>query len=207
MSKRTHAVQKKLYLYNLEMAYLIVGLGNPDKEYSETRHNIGFMFLDTLAKNIKASDFALEKKLLAETAVGKFNDQRVVLAKPQTFVNKSGEAVKKLKLFYKVPTKNIIIIHDDLDVPFGSTKLTPGSGSGGHKGVQSIIGHLKTEDIKRLKIGLANSKLKLARNQKSDQKRKELIGDFVLSKFTPGEREQLKKVFKEGLEKLTQAVS
>ncbi|MBI2677042.1 MAG: aminoacyl-tRNA hydrolase [Candidatus Yanofskybacteria bacterium] len=189
------------------MMYLIIGLGNPDKEYGETRHNIGFMFLDMLAKNIKASDFALEKKLLAETATGKFNNQKVVLAKPQTYVNKSGEAVKKLKLFYKVPTENIVIVHDDLDVPFGSTKLTPGSGSGGHKGVQSIISQLKTENIKRLKIGLANSKLKLARNQKSDQKRKEMIGGFVLSKFTPGEKEQIKKIIKEGAEKLKQVIS
>lgn len=196
-----------MYLYNLGMMYLIIGLGNPDKEYGETRHNIGFMFLDMLAKNIKASDFALEKKLLAETATGKFNNQKVVLAKPQTYVNKSGEAVKKLKLFYKVPTENIVIVHDDLDVPFGSTKLTPGSGSGGHKGVQSIISQLKTENIKRLKIGLANSKLKLARNQKSDQKRKEMIGGFVLSKFTPGEKEQIKKIIKEGAEKLKQVIS
>ncbi len=189
------------------MAYLIVGLGNPDKEYSETRHNIGFMFLDALAKAGQASDFKLEKKLEAEVATGKFNGQKVILAKPQTYVNKSGDAVKKIKLFYKIPVENIIIVHDDLDVSFESTKLTPGSGSGGHKGVQSILSQLKTENIKRLKIGLANSKLKLARNQKSDQKRKDMISNFVLSKFAPSEKEKLKKIFKEGLEKLGQIVS
>src|SRR3989338_11478365 len=94
--------------------YLIVGLGNPEKEYFETRHNSGFLFLDFLAKEIKASDFQLEKKLLAETAVGKLNEEKVILAKPQTFVNKSGEAVKKLKTHFKIPVENIIIVHDDL---------------------------------------------------------------------------------------------
>ena len=184
--------------------YLIIGLGNPDKEYSETRHNSGFLFLDFLAKEIKSSDFQPEKKLMAEIATGKLNDEKVILAKPQTFVNKSGEAVKKIKTHYKIPLENIIIIHDDLDVPFGSTKLTPGSGPGGHKGIKSIIGQLKTEKISRLKIGLANSKLKLARGQKSDQKRKEMISGFVLSKFTPSEKIKLKEVFKEGMRKIEQ---
>ncbi len=184
------------------MAYLIVGLGNPDKEYGETRHNVGFMFLDALAKASQASDFKLEKKLEAEIATGKFNGQKVVLAKPQTYVNKSGDAVRKIKLFYKTPLENIIVVHDDLDVLFESSKLSPGSGAGGHKGVHSILSQLKTENIKRLKIGLANNKLKLARDQKSDQKRKEMISNFVLSKFTPGEKEKLKKIFKEGIEKV-----
>ena len=189
------------------MAYLIVGLGNPEKEYFETRHNSGFLFLDFLAKEIKASDWQEEKKLLAETASGKLNGQKVILAKPQTFVNNSGEAVKKLKTHYKIPLENIIIAHDDLDVPFGSTKLSPGSGAGGHKGIKSIIGQLKTEKITRLKIGLANAKLKTARGQRSDEKRKEMIADFVLSKLTPSEKDELKKIFKEGLGKISQLVS
>ena len=187
--------------------YLIVGLGNPEKEYFETRHNSGFLFLDFLAKEIRASAFQLEKKLLAETASGKLNEEKVILAKPQTFVNKSGEAVKKLKTHFKIPIENIIIVHDDLDVPFGSAKFSSGSGPGGHKGIKSIIGQLKTEKISRLKIGLANSKLKIARGQQNDQKRKEMIADFVLSKFTPSEKTKLKEVFKEGLGKIKQLVS
>lgn len=188
------------------MTYLIVGLGNPDKEYKETRHNVGFMFLDALAKQLKASGFGLEKKLLAETANAKLDGPKIILAKPQTFVNKSGEAVKKIIENYKLKIENLVIVHDDLDVPFGSTKFTPGSGSGGHKGVQSIISRLKTENIKRLKIGLANNKLKIARNQRSDQKRKELVANFVLSKFIPEEKEKLKKIFKEGAEKLSRII-
>ncbi|TSC74267.1 MAG: peptidyl-tRNA hydrolase, PTH1 family [Parcubacteria group bacterium Gr01-1014_44] len=184
--------------------YLIIGLGNPDKEYSETRHNSGFLFLDFLAKEIKASDFQPEKKLLAETANGKLNGEKIILAKPQTFVNKSGEAVKKIKTFYKIPVENILIVHDDLDVPFGSIKFSSGSGAGGHKGIKSIIGQLKTEKISRLKIGLANSKLKIARGQKLDEKRKEMIAGFVLSKFTPGEKTKLKEIFQEGLKKIEQ---
>ena len=187
-------------------AYLIVGLGNPDKEYNETRHNVGFMFLDALAKQMKASDFVLEKKLLAEIATGKVNGQKVILAKPQTYVNKSGEAVKKIVQNSKFKIQNLVIIHDDLDVPFEHTKLTPGSGSGGHKGVQSILSRLKTENIKRLKIGIANNKLKLARSQKSDKKRLEMISGLVLSKFTPSEREKLKKIFKEAIAKIEQMI-
>lgn len=186
------------------MTYLIVGLGNPEKEYFETRHNSGFLFLDFLAKELEASDFQLEKKLLSEVAAGKLNDQKVILAKPQTFVNKSGEAVKKIKTYYQIPLENILVVHDDLDVPFGLTKLSPGSGAGGHKGVKSIIGQLKTENIRRLKIGLANSKLKNARRQKSDEKRKAMVTDFVLSKFTPSEKTELKKIFKEAGGKVSQ---
>lgn len=193
---------KTLSLDIIRNMYLIVGLGNPGKEYQETRHNVGFQFLDFLIKEMGASDFQPEKKLMVETADGKLNGQKVILAKPQTYVNKSGEAVKKIKTYYKIRLENIIVIHDDLDVPFGSTKLTPGSGPGGHKGIKSIIGQLKTEKIPRLKIGLANSKLKLARGQKSDQKRKEMVTDFVLSKFTPAEKNKLKEVFKEGLKKI-----
>ena len=186
--------------------YLIIGLGNPDKEYSETRHNVGFMFLDALAKQIKVSGLVLEKKLMAEIATGRINGQKIILAKPQTFVNKSGEAVKKIISRFKIHVSGLIIVHDDLDVPFESTKFTPGSGSGGHKGVQSIISQLKTKNIKRLKIGIANSKLKLARNQKSDQKRKDMISNLVLSKFTPSEKEKLKKIFKEAIAKIEQVV-
>ncbi len=186
------------------MTYLLIGLGNPEKAYFETRHNVGFLFLDFLATSLQASKFNLEKKLLAETAIGHFNSQKIILAKPQTFVNKSGEAVKKLVGNWKLKMENLIIVHDDLDVPFGSTKLSPGSGAGGHKGVKSILGQLKTENIHRLKIGLANSKLKLARSQKSDEKRKAMVADFVLSKFTPSEKAELKEIFKEARTKIEQ---
>lgn len=185
-------------------SYLIVGLGNPDKTYTETRHNSGFLFLDFLAREIKASEFKLEKKMLAEIAEGKLKGQKVLLAKPQTYVNQSGEAVKKIKNYFKIPLENILIIHDDLDVPFGSTKLSPGSGAGGHKGIKSILGQLKTENIHRLKIGLANSKLKTARGQKSDEKRKTMVANFVLSKFTPSEKAELKTIFKEAWGKVVQ---
>lgn len=189
------------------MTFLIVGLGNPDQQYAETRHNVGFKFLDTLVKEIKTDDFKLEKKLKATITSGKFNSQKVILAKPQTYVNNSGLAVKKIKTFYKLKNEQIMIIHDDLDIPFGTTKLTPESGAGGHRGVQSILDQLKTEKIYRLKIGISNSKLKLARGQSSDQKRKEMIVNLVLSAFTPSEKEQLKKIFKEGLGKIAGIVS
>lgn len=187
--------------------YLIVGLGNPDESYQETRHNVGFRFLDVCAKEIKADDFEWQKKLEAKVAAGKFNNQKVILAKPRTYVNNSGLAVEKIKKFYKLKNEQIIVVHDDLDVPFGLTKLTPESGAGGHRGVQSILDHLQTEKVYRLKIGIGNSKLKLARSQPSDQKRKAMISNLVLSNFTPSEKKQLQKIFQEGVTKIEQLVS
>lgn len=187
--------------------HLIIGLGNPDPQYEETRHNIGFVFLDALAKYLKSSPFETIKKIEAQVSLGKWNGQKTTLLKPLTFVNQSGLAAKKAKLFFKIKNDRIIVVHDDLDVPFGKTKLAPQSGAGGHRGVNSILKQLKTERLWRLKIGTANRKLFLARHQGSDQKRKEMITAFVLSKFTPAEKKELKKIFKEGTEKLESLVS
>lgn len=183
---------------------LIVGLGNPDPQYQATRHNIGFMFLDRLAKTIKAKDFSVEKKFSASVVSGQWGRYKVILAKPQTYVNQSGLAAKKLKNAYRLKNENLLIVHDDLDIPFGSSKLTAQSGDGGHRGIRSIQQQLKTEKITRLKIGLANSGLKKARAQRSDQKRKEAVVKFVLSSFTPTEKKQLASVFKKGWKKIEQ---
>jgi len=201
-----NTIQKSSPRYNNNMTYLIIGIGNPDPQYSATRHNIGFSFLDWLAKQLKADDFAIDNKLQAAYSEGKLEKAKVILLKPQTYVNQSGLAAKKAKLKFKIPTSNIVIIHDDLDVPFGKTKLSPSSGAGGHKGVASIFAQLKTEKINRIKIGTANSKLKVARAERSNQKRIAMIGDFVLGKFTPNEQLKLKPIFKAILGKLTSVV-
>ena len=99
---------------------LIIGLGNPDEEYQNTRHNIGFMFVDYIAKKLDADDFEFNKKLNSLVAKTKLGKDVLVLAKPQTYVNKSGESVVKLKNFYKVKPENVIITHDDLDIEFGN---------------------------------------------------------------------------------------
>ncbi len=182
---------------------LIVGLGNQGEEYQNTRHNSGFMVVDEIATQSKAK-FSFEKKFNAEVAKAIFNDKPVILAKPHTFVNKSGEAVKKLKTFYKTKLEDIVIIQDDLDIEFGSFKVSFAKDSGGHRGVQSIIDHLKSNKFWRLRIGVANRKLATARHQANLKAKKESVGDFVLSHFTPKEQTELKKVIKDGLERLSQ---
>ena len=126
----------------------------------------------------------------------------MILAKPQTYVNKSGEAVKKLTTHYSLLTTNLIVIQDDLDIPFGNTKISFDKNSGGHKGIESIMRALKTKKFYRLRIGLAKPALAKARRQ-SDKKRDEFVVKMVLSKFSPSEQEQLKNIFKEGYEKVS----
>lgn len=191
---------------------LIIGIGNPGEEYENTRHNVGFAVVEAIARN-ESVTFSFEKKFNAEVAKAKLNDkprktssrgEPVVLVKPHTFVNKSGEAVKKAKLFYKAKSEDIVVVHDDLDIEFGNFKLSLGKDSGGHRGVQSIIDHLKTNKFWRLRIGTANRKLTAARQQSTLKAKKESVGNFVLSRFTPTEQAELKKVIKKALERLTE---
>lgn len=182
---------------------LIIGIGNPDEQYQNTRHNVGFMMVDYIAKKNDIDGFELNKKLNALTLRGRLENSLVILAKPQTYVNKTGEAAAKLKNFYKVKSEQILVIQDDLDVPFGNTKISFDKNSGGHKGIESIMRALKTKKFYRLRIGLATQGLQKARQQ-SDKKRDEFVVNMVLSKFSPSEQEQIKKIFKEGYEKILQ---
>jgi peptidyl-tRNA hydrolase, PTH1 family len=182
---------------------LIIGIGNPDEEYQGTRHNVGFMLVDYMAKKNDFEDFEFNKKLNTLTSRGKVDGSAVILAKPQTYVNKTGEASVKLKNFYKVKPEEILVIQDDLDIPFGNTKLSFDKNSGGHRGIESIMKSLKTKKFYRLRIGLAKPALQKARQQ-SDKKRDEFVVKMVLSKFSPSEQEQIKKIFKEGYEKVLQ---
>ena len=184
---------------------LIIGLGNPDEEYQNTRHNIGFMMVDYVAKKASFADFEFNKNLKSLVVKGKIEKSNVILAKSQTYVNKSGEAVKKLATSYKLKANQLIIVHDDLDIPFGYTKISFDKNSGGHKGVESIMRALKTKKFYRLRIGLAKTALVKARQQ-PDKKRDEFVMKFVLSKFSPSEQEEIKKIFKEGYEKLLQII-
>lgn len=174
---------------------LIIGLGNPEEEYKGTRHNVGRQVVEKIARQIDA-EFKLDKKSNAEVAKGKLNGRPVILAKPQGFVNNSGVVVKKLIQNTRYKIQDTVIIHDDLDIKFGNFKFSFGKNSGGHRGVESIIKVLKTNQFWRLKIGTANGKLAAAR-------RTDKVANFVLSKFTPAEQEELKKVIKHALERLT----
>lgn len=156
---------------------LIVGLGNPGKEYEETRHNMGFMTIDKFAEthnvSINKSKF---DGLYAE--INK-NDEKVILLKPMKYINLSGEVIKKYVDFYKIPIDDILIINDDLDIPFGKIKIKLKGSSGGHNGLKNIEAHLKTKEYKRIKIGISNDK-------KLDTK------DYVLKKLNKEELKEAK---------------
>ncbi len=132
--------------------YLIVGLGNPGREYSETRHNIGFMLIDRLLVRLDGRMRRMQSKALVASVTR--NDTKIILAKPQTFMNLSGQAIQGLVRFYKIPLENLIIAHDDLDLPFGTLRIRPGGGAGGQKGIKSTIQHLGTQDFPRLRLGI-----------------------------------------------------
>ncbi len=173
---------------------LIIGIGNPDPQYQQTRHNVGFMFLDYLAKKIDANDFAEDKKNNALVSKSKIDKFPVILAKPLCYVNKSGEVVAKLAKLYKVKPKDVIVVQDDLDIEFGAFKNSFEKNSGGHKGIESVIKSLKTNKFHRLRIGTSVRALEKAREQ-SDKKRDAFVVDFVLAKFTPKEQDTIKKMF------------
>lgn len=133
--------------------YLVAGLGNPGREYENTRHNVGFMCADALAQ-AHGLAFDPKKRSKARTATGHVARQRVVIAKPQTFMNLSGSAVQGLAAFYKIPPERILVIYDDLDLPAGMLRIRPKGGSGGHKGMTDIIRRLGTQDFPRIRFGI-----------------------------------------------------
>jgi len=135
-----------------KLPFLIVGLGNPGAEFSHNRHNVGFMLLDCLADRLGESFSRLESNsLLTKT---KYQDKRLLLAKPQTFMNLSGQAVSRLVKYYKIPLESLLIVYDDVDLPLESIRIRPNGGAGGHKGVASIIERLGTKDFPRLRLGI-----------------------------------------------------
>lgn len=132
--------------------FLLVGLGNPGRQYSHTRHNIGFMVLDRLAARLGVTFSRLQMRAL--TVDTRYEGQRVILAKPQTYMNESGLAVGSLAKFYKIPLEHLLVAHDDVDLPFGTLRLRPGGGSAGQKGVASTIERLGGQDFPRLRFGI-----------------------------------------------------
>ncbi|HEU0189200.1 MAG TPA: aminoacyl-tRNA hydrolase [Gallionella sp.] len=134
---------------------LIVGLGNPGREYESTRHNAGFWWVDELARLHKLS-FRSETKFHGLTARGQLHGHEVLLLKPQTFMNVSGRAVVALALFYKIVPAEILVVHDELALPPGVARLKLGGGHGGHNGLKDIIAHLGTRDFWRLRFGIGH---------------------------------------------------
>jgi PTH1 family peptidyl-tRNA hydrolase len=132
--------------------FLIVGLGNPGRQYSRNRHNIGFMLMDRLAERLGLTFSRVQHKALV--CDGRMDGKKVILAKPQTYMNNSGQSVGALIRFYKLPIDNLIVAFDDVDLPFETIRIKRVGGSSGQKGMQSIIQHLGTEDIPRLRLGI-----------------------------------------------------
>ena len=135
-----------------ENTFLIVGLGNPGREYRDNRHNVGFMLVDRIAIRLNARGMKVISKSIAMDA--RYEDKKLILAKPQTFMNLSGQSVQGLAHFYKIPFRNLIILSDDLDIPFGTIRIRASGGPGGQRGLGSIIEKLGTKDIPRLRIGI-----------------------------------------------------
>lgn len=179
---------------------VIIGLGNPGSKYLFSRHNLGFMLIDSLAED---SPFQNKYKSLIQKK--EIENENVLLAKPQTFMNLSGQAVLEIMRFYKLPLENLLVIHDDKDLPFETMKFQKSRGDGGHNGIKSIHQELQSKDYSRLKMGIAvknnpsiqntsDSKLKSYQpfpNLNIEDKPIQNTADFVLSSFNKKEQEKL----------------
>lgn len=161
---------------------LIVGLGNPGKDYENTRHNIGFMAIDNYVKLHNLGEF--KEKFNGLYLKYQFGDEQVILVKPLSYMNLSGDVVRKYVDYFKIDINDILIIHDDLDMPVGKIKIKVGGSSGGHNGIKDISIKLGTENFKRLKIGIAN-------NKNMDTK------DYVLGRFSKEEKNFIDKAITE----------
>jgi PTH1 family peptidyl-tRNA hydrolase len=159
--------------------WLVVGLGNPGKEYASHRHNVGFMALDELSSAVRADAF--RSKWSGEWCKGSASGDDVVLLKPLTFMNLSGQSVQPAAAFFKVPPANVLVVHDELDIPFGDVRLKMGGGHAGHNGLRSIIQSLGTNDFPRLRIGIGRPKPGFRGE----------VADYVLSSFDTMERAEL----------------
>lgn len=169
-----------------KLPYLIVGLGNPGREYRANRHNIGFMLIDHLAERLGVRFTRLESKALVTKA--DHQEARLILAKPQTFMNLSGTAVGSLIRFYKVPLEHLIVAYDDVDLPIGVLRLRPDGGSAGQKGMASIIERLGTQDFARLRIGIGRPPGRME------------AADYVLEDFSKSDLEIIQPALDRGVE-------
>ncbi len=179
------------------MAYVVIGLGNPGSEYEKTRHNAGRMAVELLAKNEKFEEFALKKVAKAFTSEGIIGDEKTILVLPEVSMNLSGKVAPSFVKSVKAAQK-LLVIRDDLDLPLGVIKMTGfGRGSGGHKGVESIMRALKTKDFVQMKIGISGATPKGKLKKVSGE---EKVVKHVIGKFSPKEELLLKKTFTKAAE-------
>lgn len=184
-----------LYTVGNQKTILLVGLGNPGKEFAGTRHNVGFMCLDSFVETHEAfSDWIEKKDLKCLITSAQLGAQRVIAIKPTTFMNLSGEAVQAVQHFYKIPNANMVVVYDELDLSFGQIRVREGGSSAGHNGIKSLSQHCG-HDFKRVRIGINNEN-----RGKHDEK------DFVLKKFSKEEQGQLKDLTREVTSILTEYI-
>ncbi|OHW61764.1 peptidyl-tRNA hydrolase [Andreesenia angusta] len=168
--------------------YIVVGLGNPGSKYSGTRHNVGFDVLDYMAERHGANLNKIKYKSLYNEI--KLGGEKVVLLKPQTYMNKSGEAVLEIAQFYKVPAENIVVVQDDIDIKFGSLRIRQKGSAGSHNGMKSIIGLLGNDGFPRVKIGVGKAEPG------------EDLAEFVLGRFKPDERPVIDELVKKAADSI-----
>jgi len=188
------------YLPNPTKMKLIIGLGNPEKKYLKSRHNLGFMVIDAFERTVLAKqELSSQKQVkkfksyITETTI---NNEKIILVKPQTHMNLSGQAVKALVDYYKLSLEDVWVINDDIDLSLGTIRINQGASSAGHQGVQSIIDELGSQDFVRFRIGIRN----FPENQKPD------TNDFVMANFRPEEKELLDQTIKKAIESISMAL-
>ena len=170
---------------------IIIGLGNPGEKYEDTWHNIGFLVLDEFQKEYNFSDFSPFGKASALVSQGVIENEKIILAKPTTYMNESGRAAQEIISFYKLEEKDLIVAHDEIDLILGKIKISSDRGSAGHKGVDSLFSYLGGQGFIRLRIGIS-----------PDLKKSRKALDFVLKKFGRGDGQRVKTVVKKSCEAL-----
>ena len=184
------------------MSWIIVGLGNPGEECENTRHNVGRMALEHFAKTYDLPELKEDKKNNAHASRGALKKTLLALVAPNTYMNKSGNAVGKF-VKSKKAAERLIVVYDDLDLPLGTMKLSFDRGSGGHKGLESVIRAVETKKFTRVRIGISSTTA--AGKTKKPEGGKEVL-DFILAKFRPTEMELLQRVFKKSTEAMSAIV-
>jgi PTH1 family peptidyl-tRNA hydrolase len=191
------------FCYDAAMAWIIVGLGNPGEEFISTRHNTGRMALEFFAKERKFSEWKEDVKAKAQVSRGMIGKTLVALVNPDTFMNKSGSAVVKFVKNAKA-AERMIVVYDDLDLPLGKIKLSFDRGSGGHKGIESIMRAVKTKKFVRVRVGVSPTTAGGAIRKPEGEK---VVVNFILTRFKYDELDELKKIFKKVAEAIETTVS
>lgn len=172
---------------------LIAGLGNPGKEYENTRHNAGFLVLDTLSQKLGADLSERKHRALCGKAV--IGGQKVILLKPQTYMNSSGESIRAAADYYKVPPEDILVVYDDISLAPGQLRIRAKGSAGGHNGIKSIIAHLGTQEFPRVKVGIGEKPPRMD------------LADYVLGHFSSGEKKIMEEAAKEAADAICEIVN